>query len=68
MSKDAVTEQKQSGRPKVKSAAENHKENQSLFADAVSRKESTIEEPVGGGPMKADEEDTWYLDPSHFSS
>ena len=68
MSKDAVTEQKQSGCPKVKSAAENHEENLSLFADAVSTTESTIEEPMENKPIKASEEDSWYLDPSHFSS
>ena len=66
MSKDAVTEQKKSGRPKVKSAAENHEENQSLFADAVSTKESTIGEPVEDKPMKASKENSWPLDPSHF--
>ena len=64
MSKDAVTEQKKSGRSKVKSAAE----NQSLFADAVSTKESTIGEPVEDKPMKASKENSWPLDPSHFSS
>ena len=68
MSKDAVTEQKKSGRSKVKSTAENHEENQSLFADAVSTKESTIGEPVEDKPMKASKETSWPLDPSHFSS
>ena len=68
MSKDSVTEQKKSGRSNVKSAEENNKENQSLFADAVRTKESTIGEPVENKMMKAGKENSWYLDPSHFSS
>ena len=46
MSQDAVTEQKKFGRSNVKSAEENHEENQSLFADVARTKESTIGVPV----------------------
>ena len=60
--------EKKSGHSKVMSAAENHEENQSLFADAVSTKESTIREPVENKLMKVSKENSWYLDPSHFSS
>ena len=66
MSKDVLTEQKKSGRSNVKSAEENHEENQSLFADAARTKESTIGAPVENKLMKAGKENSWYLDPSHF--
>ena len=68
MSKDPVTEQKKSVRSNVKSAEENHEENQSLLADTVTTKESTIGEPVENKLMKASKDNSWYLDPSHFSS
>eukprot|EP00795_Rhopilema_esculentum_P012624 gene12624-3330_t len=68
MSKKAVTEQKKSGRSKMKSVTENHEEKQSLFADAVSKKKSTTGELVENKLMKAGKENSWYLDPSHFSS
>ena len=53
---------------KVKSAEENHEENQSLFADTVRTNESTIGEPVENKLMKAGKKNFWHLDPSHFSS
>ena len=68
MSKDTVAEQKKSGRSNVKSAEENHEENQTLFADAARTKESTIGVPVENKLMKAGKENSCYLDPSHFSS
>eukprot|EP00112_Aurelia_sp_Birch-Aquarium-sp1_P019680 Seg4920.2 transcript_id=Seg4920.2/GoldUCD/mRNA.D3Y31 product="hypothetical protein" protein_id=Seg4920.2/GoldUCD/D3Y31 len=68
MSKEAVTEQKKSGRSKMKSVTEKHDEKQSLFADAVSKNKSTTGEPVENKLMKAGKENSWYLDPSHFSS
>eukprot|EP00112_Aurelia_sp_Birch-Aquarium-sp1_P012313 Seg259.12 transcript_id=Seg259.12/GoldUCD/mRNA.D3Y31 product="hypothetical protein" protein_id=Seg259.12/GoldUCD/D3Y31 len=68
MSKEAVTEQKKSGRSKMKSVTENHEEKQSLFADAVSKKKSTTCEPMENKLKKAGKENSWYLDPSHFSS
>eukprot|EP00795_Rhopilema_esculentum_P002347 gene2347-17984_t len=69
MSMEAVSEQKKSGRSKMKSVTENHEEKQSLFADAVSKKKSTTGEQVEPSKlMKAGKENSWYLDPSHFSS
>ena len=62
MSKVAVTEHKKSDRSNVKSAEENPEENQSLFADEVRTKESTIGEPVENKLMKAGKENSWYLD------
>ena len=56
MSKDAVTEQKKSGRSNVKSAEENHEENQLLFAVAARTKESTIGVPAENKLMKAGRE------------
>ena len=58
MSKDAVTEQKKFGRSKVKFTAENHEENQSLFADAVNTNEHTTGGPVENKLMKAGNENS----------
>ena len=65
MSKDAVTTQKKSACSKVKSAAENHEENQSSFPDTVGANESAIGVPVENKLMKAGKEHSLYLDPSH---
>ena len=57
----------ESGRSKMRSGTESHKERQSLLADAVSTKEFTIDEPIENKMMKAGGEDSWYLDP-HFQT